>query len=411
MVELQDASCVLSIPNAFSPSLWEPTCQISYNPPMFRTPEFLRLGLVAGLLMALAGCSSPAQKAITQLGGSPKEAKEAEADLMVMDPKPIDEISDRLQSETDTKVITGAAIILGKIAGQTKNPRAVEGLVNCLKSERADTKAACAEGINQIKDIQSSILASAFKALHKLTLDPDPMVRDKAQSVLGEKVNVIAVDAQELAEDGDFDGAIEKLQQALDFYPSSGSLIDLIAQAYDGKGDTEKAQTYRESMSTVKKFHVLAPLEGRDIQHLRDKVDPSWNKPSDEQIAGKDGNLVGWQDMDVTDPLGYLSLTDNFGVPQACAMFYVDLKIPPGSFEHVLSFRMKERARVWVNDAELYFSKENLSGNWDEVRVPVTFRPKGNNIKVLLCQDAGDWGFAMRILTHEGSPVDGIEAQ
>ena len=381
---------------------------------MKHTKPFVHhLGLLATLFVGglLAGCSSPADKAIDQLGGTTQEIEAAKMELSLMEPPPVSDILSRLRRGGDPKLLKNAAMLLGQMAvkySAVASPtadEAVNGLVDCLKDGKEEVEAACVWGLSQAKS------EKGFKALHPLTLAKGDVVRAAAMEVLGEKVSLMADEAGELLQEGKPEEAMTRAEEALALYPSSGAAIALMAEAKSAAADETAASEWWGKMGALTTFKALGPLPPLSKKDWAKDPPKKWTKPSDEQMDGYEGYSIGWQDLTATEPGGYLNLEEPFPVSGASAMVVLNLKVPRGAKEHVLSFRFREKARIWINESNLYNSTSAATGRWDEARIRTRLRPGKNNIRMLLTQQGGLWGVGVRVLNQDGAPVEGVEVE
>ena len=125
------------------------------------------------------------------------------------------------------------------------------------------------------------------------------------------------------------------------------------------------------------------------------------------EYNGIDGQ-VGWQpkSADKTlDGYGYIGFDEdvNWGVAYAFTTV-----ISPDERQVQLRFDSDDQGKIWLNGREVHAHTHAHSATIDRYIIPVTLKPGANSILVKVCEEAGGWGFYMRITDLDRKPFDDL---
>ena len=82
--------------------------------------------------------------------------------------------------------------------------------------------------------------------------------------------------------------------------------------------------------------------------------------------------------------------------------------ISPDERKVQLRFDSDDQGKIWLNGEEVHAHTRTYQAEVDRDIIPVTLKPGENSILVKVCEEAGTWGFYLRITDTDGKPFDDL---
>jgi len=122
---------------------------------------------------------------------------------------------------------------------------------------------------------------------------------------------------------------------------------------------------------------------------------------------GEPAKDCAWQSInskrDYIDFSSYFTTTTNV---VAYAHLYLNA---PAATPCQLVFGSDDGIRIWLNGDRIYDLHVHRSADPNQNKQDITLQPGWNRLLVKVDQEAGGWGFFMRLLTPDGKPLTGIQ--
>ena len=182
----------------------------------------------------------------------------------------------------------------------------------------------------------------------------------------------------------------------------------VLAEFYRENDKPEKAKAYVQGTGFITKdaWWTLGPFDntngiGYDTAYISEDV-TQINTAT--KYSGIDGQ-VGWQKSSDTTLDGYIGFDKD--VDWAVIYAFTTVTSPD---ERKVQFRFDsdDQGKIWLNGKEVHAHTITHSAQIDWYIIPVTLKPGGNSILVKVCEEAGGWGFYLRITDTDGKPFDDL---
>jgi tetratricopeptide (TPR) repeat protein len=197
---------------------------------------------------------------------------------------------------------------------------------------------------------------------------------------------------------------LNKLVDAMSHNLSAHLNISLVlSEFYRENGMPEKAKAYVQSTGFITEdaWWILGPFDntdgiGYDTAYIPEDTTEKYEDPN-EQITWRKG------DDETLD--GYI----DFGKDSEWSVVYAwTTVISPDERKAQLRFGSDDQGKVRLNGEEVFAHTRASVAQVDRDIIPVTLKPGKNTVLVKVCQEAGDWGFYLRITDPEGKPFDDL---
>jgi tetratricopeptide (TPR) repeat protein len=197
---------------------------------------------------------------------------------------------------------------------------------------------------------------------------------------------------------------LNKLAAAISHNLSAHLNISLVlSEFYRENGMPEKAKAYVQSTGFITEdaWWILGPFDntdgiGYDTAYIPEDTTEKYEDPN-EQITWRKG------DDETLD--GYI----DFGKDSEWSVVYAwTTVISPDERKAQLRFGSDDQGKVRLNGEEVFAHTRASVAQVDRDIIPVTLKPGKNTVLVKVCQEAGDWGFYLRITDPEGKPFDDL---
>ncbi len=115
---------------------------------------------------------------------------------------------------------------------------------------------------------------------------------------------------------------------------------------------------------------------------------------------------VSWQKCTDDSLNGYIGFgKDVFW----CVAYAFATLTSPDNREAQIRFDSDDQGKVWLNGEEVFTHTKTHSAEIDRYGIPITLKQGKNSILVKVCQEAGGWGFYLRITDQNGQPFDDLK--
>ncbi len=182
----------------------------------------------------------------------------------------------------------------------------------------------------------------------------------------------------------------------------------VLAEFYRESDKPEKAKAYVQGTGFITKdaWWTLGPFDntngiGYDTAYIPEDVTQIDTATKYNGINGQ----VGWQKSADRTLDGYIGFEKD--IDWAITYAFTTVTSPD---ERKVQFRFDsdDQGKIWLNGEEVHAHTITHSAQIDWYIIPVTLKPGGNSILVKVCEEAGDWGFYLRITGPDGKPFDDL---
>ena len=183
----------------------------------------------------------------------------------------------------------------------------------------------------------------------------------------------------------------------------------VLAEFYRENDKPEKAKAYVQGTGFITKdaWWTLGPFDntngiGYDTAYIPENITQIDTATKYNGINGQ----VGWKPKSPDRTLdGYIGFEED--IDWAVTYAFTTVTSPD---ERQVQFRFDsdDQGKIWLNGKEVHAHTITHSAQIDWHIIPVTLKPGGNSILVKVCEEAGDWGFYLRITDTDGKPFDDL---
>ena len=197
---------------------------------------------------------------------------------------------------------------------------------------------------------------------------------------------------------------LNKLVDAMSHNLSAHLNISLVlSEFYRENGMPEKAKAYIQSTGFITEdaWWILGPFDntdgiGYDTAYIPEDTTQKYEAPNGQ---------ITWRKGADETPDGYIDLGKDIEWSVVYAWTTV---ISPDERKVQLRFGSDDQGKVRLNGKEVFAHTRASVAQVDRDIIPVTLKPGKNTVLVKVCQEAGDWGFYLRITDTDGKPFDDL---
>jgi HEAT repeat protein len=205
--------------------------------------------------------------------------------------------------------------------------------------------------------------------------------------------------ALSLMKDGQQDKADQLMASLLPRINSAAALQEVLAQL----GGEEGAEDFMQRLGVLRTWHLAGPFAWSKAEGFQDPEINVGNIDPAATFTGKGGAEFGWKKVTTPDPAGHINLMGEIGAMDNAAAYAYTSVVMAEAVEAQVRAGSDDGIRIWVNGEEVHADNVDRGVTLDDDIVPVQLKAGTNTIAAQVVQNAGGWGFCMRLTKMDGT--------